>query len=243
MDQDKLREDIEAIVTGIFSEKEEADMRKKTEDALQKAAATIEDLTNTLEGRNAEVEGLESTISEHEEKTSGLEAELEAAKQETETVKEQLKEAGKALDELKKDRAADIRMSELEEIKIVRSEEKARTAQVAKIREMSDEEYIVYKDELVAVRQAVLDEIASAAGAGEEGTKKEKKEEKSEKKEKTEEKKETGEEGDGGEETSPANIDPNQAVSAALNMDIYPSDDLLKKYAELGKAMADNLTK
>jgi hypothetical protein len=55
MDEMKLKKDIEAHVAAIFSEKEEAEMRKQTEQALQKAATTIEDLTNALEERNAEL--------------------------------------------------------------------------------------------------------------------------------------------------------------------------------------------
>lgn len=237
MDQDKLRKDIEAIVASIFSEKEEADMRKKAEGALQKAATTIEDLTNALEERSGEMENLESKVSEHEEKASDLKTELEAAQQEVETVNTKLVEAENALEEIKKDRVADVRMAKLEEAGIARSEEEDRAVQVAKVREMSDEEYAAYRDELTAVRQAVLDEIAAAS-------EKEEKEEKNEveEKEEAEEKEETEEKEEAEEETDPANIDPNQAVSAALNMDV-PSESILSKYADLGKAMAENLTK
>ena len=53
-----------------------------------------------------------------------------------------------------------------------------------------------------------------------------------------------GAEEDAGEEddvTPPANVDPGQAISAALNMEIFPSDDVTKKYQDLGKAMASLL--
>ena len=39
-------------------------------------------------------------------------------------------------------------------------------------------------------------------------------------------------------ETPAANIDPGKAVAAAMNLEIFPSDDLMKKYGDLGQAMA-----
>lgn len=248
-DQETLRKDIETIVANIFSEKEEKDMRKRTEDALREAATAIEELTTSLEEKNTESEDLASKILEHEEKASDLETELEAAKQEVESFKEQLEEAKNALEEIKKDRAADIRMAELGETGIARKEEEAHANQVAKVREMSDEEYAAYRDELKAVRQAILDEIA-AASEKEEGS--EKVEEKQE--EITGEEEAVGEENAGEEEaneekegeeegTPPVNIDPNKAVSAALNLDTQLSKDILSKYAELGKVMGEQLKK
>ena len=236
MEQDNLRKDIEAIVASIFSEKEEADVRKRTEDALEEAATTIDDLTTALENRHNDVEKLESKVSKHEEKASNLETELEAAQQEVESFKEKLEEAQNALEEMKKDRATDIRMAELEEAGVARNGEEPKTVQVAKVREMSDEEYVSYKDELVAVRQAVLDEIAAASEL--EDTEEEIVEEKEEV---AEEKEEVVEEEE--ETPSPANVDPDKKIEAALNLDTDISNDFFKKYAELGKAMAENLTK
>ena len=259
MDQETLRKDIETIVANIFSEKEEKDMRKRTEDALQEAATTIEELTASLEEKNTESEDLASKILEHEEKATNLETELEAAKQEVESFKTQLEEAENALEEIKKDRAADVRMAELEEAGIARKEEEARANQIAKVREMSDEEYAAYRDELTAVRQAVLDEIAAASEENKETTEVvEEKEEGSEEEVEEEEEvaseeeavneensgeEEASEEDEGEDDTPPVNIDPNKAVSAALNLDTKLSEDILSKYAALGKAMAEQLKK
>jgi len=248
---EKLRKDIEACVAAIFSEKEESDMRKKTEEALQKAASTIEDLTNALEERNGEMEDLEVKISESDNKITDLETELEAAREEVNTAKEKLAESENTLEEIKKDRAADVRMSELEEAGVAHSNEEAKANQIAKVREMSDEDYAAYKNELISIRQAVLDELAAAAE-----TKSEEKEETSEEKEETEEKKEAEEKAEEKEETEEkeeaeeeieekdeettlANIDPDKTALAALNLDVRPSAGMLEKYAEFGKALAE----
>lgn len=241
MEQDNLRKDIEAIVTSIFSEKEEADIRKRTEDALQEAATTIDDLTNSLADRHNDVEQLESKVSEHEEKASNLETELEAAQKEVESFKEKLDAADTALEEIKKDRAADIRMAELEEAGVARNSEETKVAQVVKVREMSDEEYVSYKDELVAVRQAVLDEIAAASELEETVEKEETAEEVEEVVEEVVEAETEVAEEEVEEETEPVNVDTEKTVEAALNMDVDFSDDVFKKYAELGKAMAENI--
>jgi septal ring factor EnvC (AmiA/AmiB activator) len=253
---EKLRKDIEAHVAAIFSEKEEAEMRKKTEEALEKAAATIEDLTNSLEEKNAEAEELESKVSESGNKIVELKAELEAAKQEAEATKVKLSEKEAALEEIKKDRAADVRMAELATAGVAQRNEESKVAQIAKVREMSDENFAAYKNELVSIRQAILEEIAAATK--EEAVEETELEEKAEVKVETEEKTEVSEEGtvekteepiEEKEDTSevdltpPASIDHGQAVFAALNMEHRPTKDIIEKYAELGKAMAEEFTR
>jgi len=258
---EKLKKDIESVVATIFSEKEEAEMRKKTEEALEKAAATIEDLTNTLEEKNAEAEEQESKFSEIQAKVTDLESELEAARNETESVKEQLTEKETELEEIKKDRAADVRMAELEEAGVAHRTDEAKDAQVARIREMSDEDFAAYKEELVSIRQSVLDELAASAESEEEtaeetaGEESETSEEDNSQEEASEE--ETDENSEEGseeeteeeeaseeeEEIPPANVDHGRALFAALNMDHRPSPDLVERYAELGKAMAEEMNK
>jgi len=256
MDQDKLRKDVEAIVSGIFSEKEEADMRTKTEEALRKAASSIEDLTTTLEEKSTEVEDLKVEVSEKEASINDLNSKLEAAGEEIETLKKNLDETETSLEEIKKDRAADVRMTELDESGVGAKDENARETQVNKVREMSDEEFASYKEELVSVRQAVLDEIAAATEknkteteeVAEEKQTEEAEEEKAEETEEAAEEEETSEEAseEESEEASeeeedvvPANVDRASAISAALNMEgIFPSEDVMTKYAKLGEAMA-----
>jgi len=247
---EKLKKDIEAHVATIFSEKEEADMRKKTEEALQKAAATIEDLTNSLDEKNAEFEELESKLSESDTKASTLESELEAARKELDAMKTQLAEKEAALETIKKDRATDIRISELVKACIVHNNEEAKAKQFAKIREMSDEDFVAYRDELVSIRQAVLDELAAAASVEEEEVVEPKKEEvvvepevKVDEAASVEEEVKKEEEVKEEPTTPPVNIDPGKAILAALNMDYKPTGDVMERYARLGKAMAEEIVK
>jgi chromosome segregation ATPase len=243
---EKLRKDVEAVVAKIFSEKEEAEIRRQTEEALSKSAATIDDLTTALEAKNTEVEELEAKFSESEEKANNLQTELEAAQTEVGNAKNKLEEAEKIVEEMRKDKATELRMAELAEAGIVSDKE----AQASKIRDMSDEDFASYKGELVSLRAAILaqldrdkntnvlpppaEEGAEEEDAGEEGAEEEG----------------AGEEGaaeeGAGEENGglpPANISPGQAISAALNLEIFPSDDVVKKYKDLGKAMASLMIK
>jgi len=252
---EKLRKDVEAVVAAIFSEKEEDEIRKQTEAALSTSAETIEELTNTLEAKNTEYDELKSELSTSEEKAEGLQTELEAAKEELESTRTKLQETESALEEMKKDKATELRMSELEEAGIVSDKE----VQAAKVRDMSDEDFDSYKSELVSLRAAILSTLEKAKESEESEKAEEKedtaaKEEKEDKEEKAEEKEESEEAAEGEEESEaageeseegaePAEIDPKHAISAALNLEIYPSKDMKEKYNDLGKAMASLMVK
>lgn len=234
--EDKLRDEIKSVVTAIFESKKETEQRDRTQQALETAGANVEALST-------EVKDNKETITSLEEEKSALEAELATAKKgaedskkevdakletantELEGVKTQFEEVSTELKDLKQEAVASARMSEIEEAGVVREDA---AAQKEKVKDMSDDDFTSYKEELVAVRQSVLAELKAAAkkkdGAnGEEG----------------------GEEAASQEEeeilTPPANVDANR-VSAALNMEI-PSDDMIKEYANLGQAMADDIVK
>ena len=253
---EKLRKDVKAVVAEIFSEKEEAEIRKQTEDALNTSAETIEELTNTLEAKNVEFDELQSKLTESEEKAENLQTELEAAKEELEGTKTKLSESEATLEEMKKDKATELRMSELEKAGVVSDKE----AQANKVREMSDEDFESYKSELESLRAAILAAFEKSEGSEEEeaaGTEEPESKEAGEESEEgaeaeseegaesEEESEEASEEGESEEEEAaqPANIDPQHAMSAALNLDIYPDDDMKAKYSKLGKAMANLWTK
>lgn len=237
---EKLKKDIAAIVAEIFSAKEEAEMMKKTESALQTSADKIEALTASLEELTMKHDEVLSTIVEHETTAADLESKLEAAEKEIEGANQKLAESEASIEEMKKDRAAELRMSELVTAGVSSSDKEA---QEAKVREMSDKDFAAYKVELVSLREAVVAELSKSAllenqEEGEEGGEAE-----------GEDAGEEGEEGEGenasegGEEAAaipPVNIDPGNAISAALNMEILPSKGLTEKYAELGKAMAES---
>jgi uncharacterized protein YhaN len=247
---DKLKKDVEAVVAKIFSEKEETEIRKQTEEALSKAAATIEDLTVSLEAKNSEVSELTEQLSEAKEKATNLETDLEAVKEEIAEAKKHSAELESTLEEIEKDKATALRITELEEAGVISDKE----AQSSKVREMTDEEFASYKDELAAVRAAIIAELSKSdeTEEKEEADTEEKEEADTEEKEEkeeadTEEKEETEdadkEDAEEEEETPPANIDKNQAVEAALNLELAAADDIKNKYQKLGTAMADLLIK
>lgn len=151
-----LKAQVAEVIKNLFDEKEEAKIREKTEIELQKAATSISELTTALEEKNAEVSEFEEKASESETKIQELTSELEAAKKELETANEKLGESEQALEDMKKDRAAETRMSELEDAGVARSD---KDSQMAKVREMTDEDFASYKDELVSIREAVVAEL------------------------------------------------------------------------------------
>ena len=246
MIDDKVKKEIEAVVASIFSEKEEENARQRTEDALSTSAATIEELTTALESKNAEVSEFETKVSESDEKVSDLESKLEAAKTETASVTEQLSESNQKMEDMLKDKAAEDRMTELEASGVARAD---KDSQRTKVREMSDEDFASYKEELESIREAVIaelkvntEEVKEEEEAAEEVKEEEVKEEDSEEASEEDEAEEASEEEEE-VETAPAEIDPGKAIASALNFEVYPSADLQKQYAALGAAMADEITK
>lgn len=238
---DKLKKDVEVLVAEIFSQKEEAKKRERTEDALQKSAEAIADLTTALEERNADAEKANSKIDDQESVIEDLNSELEAAKKEITESTEKLAETEKTIEEMKKDKAAELRMSELTEAGVALSDKEA---QAAKIREMDDESFTSYKEELVSLRKAVEAELANA---GEEAAPEEDEtipeEEAEEAAEENDEEVPAEEEAEeASEDTPPVNVDPDTAIAGALNLEVMPSDDILAKYNEMGKAMAKRMT-
>lgn len=159
MDRDDLKTQVAALVNDLFNDKEEAEIRKQTQAELEKAASTISDLTSALEEKNSEFAGMEEKLTASDARVTELESELEAAKKETEEANTKLGETEQALEDMKKDRAAELRMAELEDAGVARSDKED---QLAKVREMSDEDFASYKDELVSIREAVLAELEAS---------------------------------------------------------------------------------
>ena len=268
MDKKELKDQVSVLVASLFDEKEEAEIRKQTQQELEKSATAISDLTSALESKTAECSSVVEELEISNERVVELESKLEAAKKELETANAKLNETEIALEEIRKDGAAEKRMVELEEAGVARSD---REDQLSKVREMSDEVFASYKEELVSVREAVVAELEKArkqaedeAKAKDEAAKTSKKEnmpdeEDEEDEEMTDKKKKgkkkekcsvedsgTSEEAASEEEeedTMPANITPGQAAMASLNMEYIPSDSVKAKYAELGKALAARFNK
>jgi len=242
-EKEKLYEEVKSVVAQIFSEKEEAEKVRQTEDALQKSATTIEELTTALEASNEEVSELQEKLTASEAKANELQTGLEAAQEELKLANDKVSEIEASLEEIKKDRAAEIRMSELEAAGVSRKDHEA---QSAKVREMSDEEFASYKEELVSVRESVIAELEATKAKEEEDasktvTKVDEKDKASEKEEVIDNVSVSGEEDAG--VTPPANIDPGSAISAAMNLEVIPSKDIVTRYAKLGTAMAEAMKK
>ena len=240
MEKDEMRTQVRAMVDDLFNEKEESEIRKKTEAALGKSAETISNLTSTLEDKVAELSELEIKVSEGEESIQTLEKELEAARENLEKSEFLVKEKEQVLEDMNKAKIADERLIDLESAGVARVE---KDVQLAKIKDMSDDEFKSYKEELVYVRTAVEAELEKA-NKEQLQTKKAEEEAKAAKaladkeKEKSKEKDE-GLKGDTeNTNTTPVNITPGQSAMAALNMEYMPDKDLMTKYAKLGEALA-----
>lgn len=233
-----LEKDILAIVEQVFSKKEEASQKQAMQDALTESATTIESLTTELETLQSEFEAAKNVSDEElvtkETKISDLTTELEAAQKKSEELETELASVKEEIDNMKKDKVAEARMNELEEAKVIFSTDVEK--QFAKVREMSDEDFESYKTERVELRAAVAKELAEQQEEAQEtqATTENETEEASEETVGTEE----ASNDDDAVVTPPPNVGPGQAMAAAMNFETRPSDDMVKKYAELGNAMA-----
>jgi len=239
---EELKKDVEVMVSEIFSQKEEAEQRAETEKALQKSADTISDLTEALESKNESGQEVATQINDLETKVTELTSELEAAKKEADETATKLAESENVIEEMRKDKAAELRMAELVKAGVALSD---KDAQTAKVRDMEDEEFGSYKEELVSLRSAVEAELAKvdpdAEVASEEETQEEDPAPETAEEEVANEEDPEEEEASEEEETLPVQVDPDTAVAAAMNMEVAPSDSVLAKYAKLGTAMATRM--
>ena len=154
-----LEQQVSAVVENLFNEKEQTKIREKTEAELKRAASSISELTTALEDKNTETAELETKVSDSEAQIQELTSKLEAAEKELETANTKLGESEKAVEDMRKDRAAEERMADLEDAGVTRSDT---DSQLAKVREMTEEDFASYKDELVSIRQAVVAELEKA---------------------------------------------------------------------------------
>jgi chromosome segregation ATPase len=243
----KLKEDIESIVSNIFSDKEQANQKLKTQEALNESAEALESLTQNLEDVKTELSTVKETsqeaLAEKDSTLSNTVTELEAAQKELEEVKEALKASDESLENMKKDQIAKARMSELSELKVAMTSNQE--SQTAKVREMNDDDFDAYKVERVELRDAVKKELQAEAEKAAADVEENKTQE-DVITDTTETDTEDVKTESGSEEedttTVPVNIAPGQAMAAAMNFETNPSDDMVEKYANLGKEMASLLT-
>ncbi len=242
----KLKEDIEVIVSNIFSEKAQADQKQKTQEALNESAEMIESLTQSLEDVKTELstakESVKEELADKDSKISETTTELEAAQKDLEETKEALKTSEESLDNMKKDQIAEARMAQLTEVKVAMLNNIE--SQTAKVREMSEEDFDAYKVERVELRDEVKKELEAEAKAQADvdaNTNTETQDDDDTTTTTTEANLETASTEDD-DTTAPANIPVGQALASAMNFENKPSEDMVSKYTDLGKAMAASMT-
>jgi len=241
---DQLSNDVTKIVDDIFKKKEESEMISATEEALQRSTDTINELTESLEAKdeelnsreseildlNEKIQTLEARITELEEEKSTFEAEKATFETEKSDIIKRAEEAELKIAEMEKDKLAEVRINELKEAGVASANTEA---QISKVREMSDEDFSFYKEELVAIREAIVTELQSSKEESEE--------------EVEEEVEKEVEEGSEEDEEAAANgdleINTMSSVAAAFNMEVVPNKDVVAKYKELGSQMAENIKK
>lgn len=131
----KMEEAFEDAKTQIFD----------LEEHLQAATKDNEKLVDNVENLKKEKEELEQVKVDLEAKQAELQDHLDEASKEVENLKKQI-------EDMEKDAAVQARASELGDLGLL-SRGKSSDRQKARIRDMSEEEFADYKDELLALRE------------------------------------------------------------------------------------------
>lgn len=251
MDDKQLRDTVKAIIDGIFSEKEEEARQRMTEEAITKSTSTINELTQALLEQKGSYSSLEEkynealeTATEQEAKLSAMEADKQKTEEELATIKEELTTVKTNFDSLSESSEASLK--ELSELKEVMAEiERAKVAevryaalaeigvaytdkdkQISKIKAMTEEAFESYKEELLAIKEALTAATKPVEEPATEGASK------------IEEPP-----ADDENKVALANIDKRIALSAAFNNELKAKEDILVKYQKLGQAMAARVKK
>jgi len=220
MDKEVLKKDIESIVAEIFSEKEDVAKKRLTEEALEKSAKVVTELTDSVVEKDGMITDLETKISDAEGILTENSEAIEAEKAKVVELEKQLEEATTKLSaselqviEMEKDMAADVRIVELKDSKVNSTDQ---PTQFKKVREMSDDEFASYKKELIDLRKSITEELASDenSGVSDDSTN-----------------------SDGSTVTPDMDIDSKNSEQAALNLE-SDTNDVVSDYTDLGKAMA-----
>ena len=220
MDKDVLKKDIESMVAEIFSEKEDVAKKRLTEEALEKSAKVVTELTDSVVEKDSMITDLETKISDVKGILTENSEAIEAEKAKVVELEKQLEEATTKLSaselqviEMEKDMAADVRIVELKDSKVNSTDQ---PTQFKKVREMSDDEFASYKKELIDLRKSITEELASGenSGVSDDSTN-----------------------SDGSTVTPDMDIDSKNSEQAALNLEA-DTNDVVSDYTDLGKAMA-----
>jgi len=159
--QKEIRDALKEAVAGV-SEESRVD---KVSALLERADSTISELIETVELKDEELlkseevmAALKKEVEELTTKAKEVEGrfggELKEAQEKAVAAEERATKAETELTGIAHDRRLELRVAELAEVKVLKSGEKLE-AQKNRIREMSDEDFAAYKDELADLRQAV----------------------------------------------------------------------------------------
>jgi fibronectin-binding protein A len=250
MDDDKLRDTVKAIIDGIFSEKEEEARQRMTEEAITKSTSTINDLTQALAEQKETYSALEikhnefiETVAAQETKIASMESDKKVVEEELATIKaefdktkadydalvlstevdlKELAELKEAMAEVERVKVAEARYSILEEAGV---SYKDKEKQLSKIKAMTEEAFESYKEELLAIKEALMDKKSESTElSAEEAAKKAEQDAKEDK-------------------IALANVTKRVALTAALNNELKVQDDLMVRYQKLGQALAASIKK
>jgi len=229
MDVDKINEMIKSTVQEILTENAAAGIESQVEEALKTAEDTVSAMTERVKELEkvasdgaAALEALESTKVSLETELSTCKEELESVKTEHETLKTEAASVKEELDTVRKDMLIKERLSKLGDLGIARTGEEALDRQVAAVREMTEEEFAAYSQEMVDLRaefvEAVKEEKAVSEEAKVEDTPEDKKEEIS---------------------TPPADVEEaKKEVAAVLPNSDKKSEDEKEKFKKFGLGLA-----
>lgn len=252
---DQLNQDVRKAVDEVLKERDEMAMRQETEEALSKSADKINELVASLEAKDGEIvalgskiEELESTVAELSCKIKELETQKEdldkekaGFQTEKEDLLKQLAESEASLENIRRDQLAASRLEDLKNNGVAALDPEASKAQVAKIREMSDEDFETYKNDRVELRKDIVAElerssdVVSPTPATDDGS----------------EPVSVEANADSAVIETPSDADiaasvedsmnAMSAVAAALNLEVVPTQDDKAKYGKLGEELAKRI--
>lgn len=146
---------VQTRVEEALSSRDEADARRKSEEALAEAKEVFEQLKAALEAKQNKIEEYEEALANLDTDPTAAEVaandKIVALEADVEEWKRRAEVAEAALTTLALEEAAASRMAELEEAGVALDNE-ASQSQYAKVRDMSDDEFEAYKSELLALR-------------------------------------------------------------------------------------------
>lgn len=226
-DKKELQDMVREAIDDAMSEKEEATRRAKIEEVLETAQNTIDELNKVVEEKDTllaeaaeEKDSLSQRVEQLLAEAKELQDNLAKAEEDRKEVEDRANVAEASLAEIAKDRKLEERMVELAEAKVVKSAEEKLEIQKARVREMGDEEFASYKEELVDLRSSLEEELKAAAS------------------------KEDDEDDNGGLTVAPADIGKarQETAGAGLPDAEAVASSQLDVYKKLGAAMAAKMS-